>query len=207
MRVILSLCDYSGLWPKPYREAGYMVILVDPKHKKRLMRCNLLKLPYTVETLFSRYLYQLPPVYGILMAPPCTHFTRSGAQDWKAKDEAGLTARGMATVEACLNIKDALAPTFWVLENPVGRLPRLFPERLGAPRMYFNPCDYGDPYTKRTGLWGDFNTDLPKRPVKPKRVSSQGSWVQRLGGASARTKELRSNTPLGFARAFFEVNK
>ena len=91
-------------------------------------------------------------------------------------------------------------------ENPVGRLPRLVPE-LGKPRMYFNPCDYGDPYTKKTGLWGDFNTNLPKNPVEPERVCKQGSWVQKLGGKSERTKELRSMTPPGFAQAFFEANK
>lgn len=29
MRKILSLCDYSGSWSQPYRDAGYEVIQVD----------------------------------------------------------------------------------------------------------------------------------------------------------------------------------
>lgn len=44
------------------------------------------------------------------------------------------------------------------------------------------------------------------RRLEPIRVCSQGSWVQRLGGKSERTKELRSMTPDGFARAFALAN-
>jgi hypothetical protein len=63
-----------------------------------------------------------------------------------------------------------------------------------------------DAYTKRTILYGNFN--IPeKRRIEPVKSCSQGSWVQTLGGKSARTKELRSITPPGFARAFFEANR
>jgi len=30
---VLSLCDYSGKWAKPYADAGHTVFLVDPKHR------------------------------------------------------------------------------------------------------------------------------------------------------------------------------
>jgi hypothetical protein len=98
-------------------------------------------------------------------------------------------------------------PHFWALENPKGRLRRW----LGPPRFTFNPCDFAgycesDRYTKRTLLWGDFN--IPeKRYLEPVRVCPQGSWLQKLGGKSEHTKTLRSMTPLGFSRAFFEANK
>ena len=62
------------------------------------------------------------------------------------------------------------------------------------------------PTRKKTGLWGKFNRDLPRNDVEPLRVCSQGSWVQRLGGKSDKTKELRSMTPLGFAYAFYAAN-
>ena len=29
VRTILSLCDLTGEWPRPYREAGYEVIALD----------------------------------------------------------------------------------------------------------------------------------------------------------------------------------
>lgn len=31
-KVILSLCDYSGNWPKPFTDAGYAAVLIDLKH-------------------------------------------------------------------------------------------------------------------------------------------------------------------------------
>lgn len=30
--IVISLCDFTGEWPRPYREAGYNVIQVDLKH-------------------------------------------------------------------------------------------------------------------------------------------------------------------------------
>ncbi len=148
-------------------------------------------------------------VYGILAAPPCDHFSVSGAQYWPAKDRDGRTADALSIVDACLDViefyKRSCGLQFWALENPVGRLRSLLANRLGIPRMTFNPCDYGDPYTKRTLLWGSF---IPpkKNPVEPIRACSQGSWIQKLGGKSARTKMLRAVTPPGFAKAFFETN-
>jgi len=62
-------------------------------------------------------------------------------------------------------------------------------------------------YTKKTGLWGDFNRDLVKKPIAPVKCHPQGTFTQRFGGKSAKTKEERSNTPAGFAQAFFEANK
>src|SRR5690606_8571379 len=62
-------------------------------------------------------------------------------------------------------------------------------------------------YTKKTGLWGNFNRNIIKKPIEPIRASKQGTFTQRYGGKSDRTKELRSNTPEGFAQAFYEANK
>ena len=73
------------------------------------------------------------------------------------------------------------------------------------PRLKFDPCDYGDPYTKKTLLWGSFAVPEPNR-VEPIRSCKQGSWIQKLGGKSEKTKTLRSITPPGFAKAFFEAN-
>lgn len=182
--IVLSLCDYTGEWCRPYREAGYIVEQVDVKLGRDV---RLLDFP--------------GQVHGILMAPPCTAFAGSGAQYWTEKDRSGATLSGLALVDACLRLVAVCRPAWWALENPVGRLRRW----LGPPRYIFDPCDHGDPYTKKTCLWGSFT--IPKKaPVEPVRVNAQGSWVQSLGGKSERTKTLRSVTPAGFARAFFEAN-
>jgi hypothetical protein len=74
---------------------------------------------------------------------------------------------------------------------------------LGKP-WYFQPWWYGDPYTKKTGLWGNFNKNLIRNEVEPTEGSKM--WLN-YGGKSERTKELRSETPVGFARAFFLANQ
>lgn len=186
-RVILDLCGGTGSWSAPYREAGYDVRLVTlPEQDVRT--------------------YTPPPnVHGILAAPPCTEFAVSGARWWAEKDPLLLwDARRVAN--ACLWIISGAKPKWWALENPIGRFRRFFPE-MGEPRLTFDPCDYGDPYRKRTQVWGEFNIPA-KCPVEPDgcRPGQPNAWYSRVGGKSARTKEYRSATPPGFARAFFEAN-
>lgn len=184
--VILSLFDYSGNWPSYYKQAGYDVYQVDVKHDIDILELTRQDLP--------------DQVHGILAAPPCTDFASSGAQYWKQKDLDGRTQASLALVDKTLEIISWCNPRWWALENPVGRLQKLRPQ-LGNP-WYFQPHWFGDPYTKKTGLWGTFNRDLPRNPVEP----DPQSWLMRLGGKSERTKELRSMTPLGFAKSFFLAN-
>lgn len=192
-RTILSLFDFSGAWSKPYREAGYNVIQVE------------LKLGSDVLLVNEDYVRMIAP-HGILAAPPCTDFSGSGAQYWPAKDADGRTAQSVALVKKALEIVkwagDGLA--WWALEQPIGRTRKLIPE-LGEP-WYWQPHWFGDAYTKKSILFGDFNRDLPRNKVDPIKVCSQGSWLMKLGGKSEKTKELRSVTPAGFANAFFRAN-
>jgi hypothetical protein len=187
---ILSLFDYTGNWPLPYRDHGYDVIQVDIKHGQDIMTFDF---------------KSLPDVHGILAAPPCTHFSSSGARWFAEKDKDGRTGEMVKLVYKTLEIIDFLQPAWWAIENPVGRIASLVPE-LGK-AWYFQPCDYGEPYTKKTGLWGSFTPPLPLfsggfwNPVEP----TEGSKMWKLPPSDERAT-LRSITPLGFARAFFMAN-
>jgi site-specific DNA-cytosine methylase len=195
-KTILSLFDYSGRWSRPYKELGYEVYQVDIKLGIDILELDVKDMPFD-------------SLHGILAAPPCTDFASSGAQYWKVKDADGRTDASLALVDKVLEFVDYYNPKFWVLENPVGRLPKLRGQ-LGSP-WYFNPNEFAgwlegeeseaERYTKKTGLWGRFN--------KPERRSLEvtgASWIMKLGGKSERTKELRSMTPLGFAYAFCAAN-
>ena len=180
-KLILDLCGGSGSWAAPYREAGYNVRLVDLKFTGQDVR------------LF------IPPhnkVYGVLAAPDCTHLAGSGARWWEEKGENALL-HALSIADACLRIAIMTRPKFWAIENPVGRLRRFW----GEPRLIFNPCDYGDPYTKRTLVWGEFNLPEPY-PVEP----VEGSKMHLIPPGPNRQYE-RSITPAGFARRFFEANQ
>ena len=176
-KIILDLCGGTGAWSKPYKEAGYDVRNITlPDYDVRL---------YT------------PPknVYGILAAPPCTHLAISGARWWKLKGQAALF-EGLAIVDACMRIILISNPIFWCLENPIGRLTKYF----RPPQFKFDPCDFGDTYTKKTYLWGKFN--IPKKnPVKPIRTN----FIRDMPLGPDRIKR-RSITPPRFAKAFFEAN-
>lgn len=193
MKTILDLCGGTGSWSKPYLEAGYNVQLVT--------------LPETDVRDF------IPPsnVHGILAAPPCTMFSLARTRAKKPRD----FVEGMETVSACLRIIWACRASgslkWWVLENPVGFL-RQF---LGAPAVTFMAWQYGGEHIKPTDLWGYFQT--PKKtvkgsakPVRPKGRMPGGTrdWSFAKNGANGLTRqEIRSMTPPGFAKAFFEANQ
>lgn len=205
-RLILSLYDYTETWPKQYIEAGYPVILWDKKVEG--------------DILTDRFWEEIMPyadyVYGILAAPPCTYFAVSGARWWKDISDDDLNEM-IALAEWVLMVKDWCPNLkFWVVENPIGRIDKLVPKLKPFRKLLFNPCDYGDPYTKKTVLWGEFNHNLPKNPVEPQfieytkkngKITKYAPQFGRSGGRSETTKALRSATPGGFAKAFFEANR
>ena len=211
-KIILDLCGGTGSWSKYYKDNGYDV--------------RVITLPdYNVLT------YEPPKnVYGILAAPPCTMFSivRNDKTAKKPRDLKG----GMEIVNACLriihtclydNFRVGQGLKFWALENPASGYLKRF---LGKPAMIFEPYEYGDPYTKKTALWGEFK-EPKKNIVEPRNFehpTSKGcrdftkcveyyadlkqipeGYLQKTG-LSKRTV-LRSMTPLGFAKAFYEANK
>lgn len=190
--IILSLCDFTGNWSQPYADAGYDVRRMDIQHGQDI-----------------RLLEHLgAPVHGILAAPPCTVFSKAGAWKWKEWGEEGLLA-GLALVDACLRAVAVYRPAWWALENPAGRLKRW----LGPAAWSFNPCDFGDPYTKQTFLWGNFTPPTPLfapencKPVEPEKYGVEGGNRDRTTWLGSHNKAARSETPMGFARAFFEANR
>jgi hypothetical protein len=191
--LVVSLFDYSGIWSEPYRKAGCRVLQVESKLGFDLFHWN-----------YKAIRPEL--VLGILAAPPCTDFAVSGAQYWPVKDKDGTTRNSIKLIKKTLEIIRFLKPRFWALENPVGRLNTLVPELSKYGPWYFEPYWFGDPWSKKTGLWGCFNKPKVENKVMPIRFSKQGSWLQLLGGKSEQTKELRSITPPGFAKAFYKAN-
>lgn len=159
--------------------------------------------------------------------PPCTDLAVSGAKHWKRKAEADpeFQRKAARRAEFCSDAAGALGCPF-AIENPRGALSRLWRKHDHT----FNPCDFGgylpaddvhprwpdyiaprDAYKKATNLWtgGGFVMPQPDR-VEPERIAvgnKAGSrqWA-RLGGNSAKTKNIRSATPRGFALAVYHAN-
>lgn len=206
-KVILHLCAKLGSDTKPYKDAGYTVILV-------------------TEEIDVRTFAPPPNVYGIVANPPCTQFSYART---RAKTPRNLRA-GMELVQACQRIiyeclyrikschQKYMPLAFWALENPDAML-RWF---LGKPALIYNPFDYGEPYQKRTCLWGNFN--------EPKKAPIQLTFEQKkLAGSNSQPlpkfdqlldcdiapeykeklnrADRRAICSSAFAQAFYEANK
>lgn len=192
-KIILDLCGGTGSWSAPYRDNGYDVRLITlPEYDVR---------------------YYSPPknVYGVLAAPPCTHFSLACSRYWKEKDLSGQTAEALYIVKSCLRIIDLCSPCFWALENPRGRLHKF----IGPPTYKFNQSDFGAPYLKPTWLWGNFNTLIVQGPINdsPKRLDECSSdlydlpFDYNLNIDHCKRAARRSVYPPAFCQAFYEANK
>lgn len=200
-KTILHLCADTGSDSKPWKDAGYNVILVGSN--------------IGVEN------YHPPKdVYGIIANPPCTEFS-TARSDGIARDPE----EGMLLVNECLRIIKEANPKFWVIENPgTGVLKH----QLGKPVFTYQPWEFGSPWTKKTSLWGNFNIpnkkytnweEVPKifglytRPGRPKPSlafmhKSHKKFIREWDCFEVDSDmEFRSLCSQGFAKAFFEANK
>lgn len=197
-KIVLSLFDHTGNWSRPWEEAGYQVIRFDIQDNPEIGDVNAFGAGFFGEWFSD---FDGLDVYAILAACPCTEFAVSGARHFAAKDADGRTSAAVELVHQTLRTIEYYRPAIWAIENPVGRIERM----SGLPpwRLAFDPCHLGDPYTKRTQIWGRFNANLPVAPVEPK----EGSKMHlRFGGKSMATKNARSETPEGFSYGFFLAN-
>lgn len=96
---VLSLCDYSGEWSRPYREAGYDVIQVD----KKLDNGDAILFPSGVSDTarlprdFADIQEYVGKPRAVLAAPVCTVFSGSGAKHPRTDDEI---RQGLQIVDA-----------------------------------------------------------------------------------------------------------
>lgn len=165
-----------------------------------------------------------PPkdVYGVIANPVCTEFSFA---KWANNKGKGDHKKGMDMVHHCLRIIRECNPTFWVIENPAtGRLK----DFIGRPTLTYQPWEYGDPWTKRTALWGVFSTpdkiytrweEVPKNNqlyIRPNRGKPSFAFLHKsainLIPSLQKFKveddmSFRSLCPQGFALSFYNANK
>lgn len=202
MKTILHLCADTGSDSKPYKDAGYNVILVGSD--------------IGVENFTPP-----PNVYGIIANPVCTEFSTARA-DGKARNPE----EGMFLVRECQRIIAEAQPVFWVIENPARGVLKNY---LGKPTYEYEPWWYGSGWTKRTALWGKFNIpkrkyfnweDVPKIPelyVRPGRPKPSLAFMHKSSydlipefaklPRPDSDMEFRSLCSQQFAQAFYNVNQ
>jgi len=229
-KAVISLFDLTGQMVKPWADAGYHTFQFDLQHAHGL---NGKGRNYTIggdASTWAEALAEIFAAYDVQMLfgfPPCTDLAVSGARHFATKAEANpnYLAEAMSLVYLVRDIGEAYGVPY-MIENPVSRIS----SQWRKPNHTFNPCDYGgylpegdqspypaviparDAYTKKTCLWTGNGFVMPEaRPVEPEKFQDKNGLnysgpAFKLGGRSLRTKNIRSATPRGFAKAVFAAN-
>jgi hypothetical protein len=192
--IVISCFDYTTNMVRPWAEAGYTCYCVDIKHPPGESRKdNIIKVG-------GDMLDWVPPRKDIAFAsffPPCTDVSASGARWFKDKG-LGYLWRALRLFDVAVKLAEWTGAPY-MIENPVGTVSTYWRES----DYTFDPCDYGDPYTKKTCLWTGGGFVMPKKNrIEP----VWGSWMNKFPDSKGRS-DRRSATPLKFAYAVFEANR
>lgn len=227
-RLLLSLFDHSGSWAYPFECAGWNVVQADLKHGDDIGQWSAATLLDDVLQRFDTVdgLIAAPPctdfavsgaqywpdkdadgrteasVHLVRQVLRCVDYLRPDF--WAVENPVGRIGRLVPALGPARLSFDPWEFAGWT-DPDAATLARLDTLRARGPGPTA-PADLAlvrdvGAYTKRTLLWGSFALPV-RRPVAPVATSSQGSWLQSLGGTSEATKAARSLTPVGFARAF-----
>ena len=189
---------------------------------------------YDHETLLEILVRHSGKVAFMSAFPPCTDLSAAGAVWWskKAKERPFFQTEAANHVMKCSFLGAAFGCPHYI-ENPVGALSRLWRK----PDHMFNPYEFGgylprddqhprwpdiipprDAYRKRTCLWTGSGFTMPEKKdvpfinvvckrKDPKKGSNYSPIQAKTGGKSLKTKNIRSATPRGFAKAVFLANQ
>ena len=228
--IVLSLYDFTGVTMRPWAEAGYDCLCFDIQHSDEPRKetvgagsITYVKLDlWDRDNVLSLARHTAQGVTFMAAFPVCTDLAVSGAAWFASKRELDPQFQRRAANHAiwCGELGELLGCPY-MIENPVSVLATLWRK----PDHTFQPFEYGgyipaaeaqhptwpdyimpfDAYPKKTCLWTGGGFQMPaKATVKV----SEGYSIQhrKLGGKSMKTKNIRSATPRGFARAVFLAN-
>ena len=233
--IVISLYDFTGEACKPWAESGYTCYAYDIQHDNSVIDIfesgGCIKYRHadlhdfkTHKDIFMQFNGRRV-VFGMAF-PVCTDMAVSGAAHFKRKAERDPEFQTKAVQYAvwCGELFDDLGVPYFV-ENPVSVLAT----KWRKPDYSFHPYEYGgyipyteaehprwpeyiapqDAYKKKTCLWTGGGFVMPtKVSVDPEKYHGNGysTAMMKLGGKSQRTKDIRSATPRGFAKAVYEAN-
>lgn len=204
-KIMLSLFDYSTVMAQPWANAGYICYCWDVQHPPgHTKEGNIIKVGGHEGNILSQQWHDNIPMYRshhgeialVTCFPPCTDVAVSGARWFKAKGLKGLI-QALRLFDVAKDVCE-LSDAPYMIENPVSTISTYYRK----PDHTFDPCDYGDPWTKKTCLWtGNGFIMPPKNRVEP----TEKGKTHRMSPAPDRANK-RSETPPGFAKAVFQAN-
>lgn len=211
LKGVISLCDLTGIFTKPWVSAGYAALHIDPQRENN---GTIIEMIPAIREFMRDY-----DVVFVAGFPPCTDVAVSGAAHFasKAEKDKHFQSKAALVAEQCRMIGE-LSGAPWFFENPIS----VFASIFGKPNLSFHPYEFGgylpeddkhpewpeyikprDAYPKKTCLWSGGGFEMPS--IKSVHVEpGYSDQHHKLGGKSLKTKNIRSATPRGFAQAVFE---
>ncbi|MGI0120254.1 hypothetical protein [Zooshikella sp. RANM57] len=220
--VVISLFDYTAVMVEPWLDAGFECYVVDLQHSPGCIqdkeRPNLFRIGADLRNSLTLPVSITKRIAFVSAFPECTNVAVSGAKYFIKKGPRALSLSLDLFATSHEFAEASGAP--YLIENPVST----FSTYCGKPDYTFHPYEYGgylseddehplwpeyivsrDAYPKKTCLWTGGGFVMPeKKPVHFQGGDSD--QYKKLGGKSTKTKNIRSATPRGFAKAVFEFN-
>ena len=235
MNKAIFLFDYTGIMALPWAKAGYQCYCFDGQHPLGVSISSLHPNIINIGIWFSNKVtgdvsildvdkiisFSGTGVSFVFGFPECTDLAVSGAAHFaKKKDVNPLFQDEAMVLVKLVKLVGESYKCAWALENPVSVISTLWKK----PDFKFHPHEYGgylpandihptypeyikprDAYPKKTCIWASDEFVMPGK----KCVDVDCGYSQqhkKLGGKSLKTKNIRSATPRGFAKAVFIAN-
>jgi len=225
-RPIVSLFDMTGNMVKPWAEIGYKCHIFDLQNEGlyHADKNGGVIVKHSADLYDNKWLDVIKTLNpAIIFAfPPCTDLAVSGAAHFASKKLANPNYRqeAMNLVYLGRDIAEAIGCPY-MIENPVS----VISTEWRKPNFKFHPHEYGgylpkddvhpeypeyilprDAYPKKTCLWTGNGFEMPsiKSVMDATEAGAYSLQYKKLGGKSLKTKNIRSATPRGFAKAVCE---
>lgn len=203
VKTVVSLFDLTGNAVQPWLDAGYECWIVDIQHPEGITReGNLVKVGADLMDGVPDFVPH-DPVFTYCW-PDCTDVSLSGAAWYKGKGLRRL-ANAINMFATAADYSEATGNPY-LIENPMSMISTYW----RTPDHKFHPCQYSgyhidDNYTKETWLWTGGGFVMPPKSM-PLDLEIDTKYIHHQPPGPERAN-IRSATPMGFAKAVFEANR
>lgn len=202
--VVLCLYDLTWNMAAPWVDAGCTAVLVDMQHPPGITEDGaIIRIGADIRNGWVPPREMVDRIAFVAAFPPCDHLAVSGARWFKGKGlrKLALSIDLFATAAELCEWLDVP----YIIENPVSTISTYWrkPDATFHPH-HFTLLEPDDNYTKHTCLWVGGGFVMP--PSCPDFTLGKPDDRIHKASPSPDRANLRSATPMGFARAVFQAN-